>query len=115
LIIMTQPTMWKPGLSQELEGLLWLGGMGNYQNESHKVYYSSEALGKGMNLYNNTLLEICRMRQVECVDLSSILEKDTTVFFDDDHFNESGAKKVSTVLSTYILSHGLSRESIAAK
>lgn len=104
LIFMTQPTMWKPSLSKELEALLWMGGIGNYQTESHKVYYSSEALEKGMDKYNNILLEICRERQVECIDLSSILEKDTTVFYDDDHFNESGAKKVSTVLSNYILS-----------
>jgi lysophospholipase L1-like esterase len=104
LILMTQPSMWKSGLPENLEGLLWLGGIGDFQNKSGKVYYSAEALQKGIDKYNNTLLEICRERQVECIDLSSILEKDTTVFYDDDHFNESGAQKVSTALSSYILS-----------
>jgi hypothetical protein len=96
--------MWKPNMSKELDALLWLGGIGDFQNENGKVYYSAEALEKGMDQYNNTLLAVCRERQVECIDLSSILEKDTTVFFDDDHYNESGAQKVSRALSNYILS-----------
>lgn len=103
LILMTQPTMWRSHLPMELEGLLWLGGIGDYQNESGKVYYSVEALKKGIDKYNNTLLEICREREVECIDLSSSLEKDTTVFYDDDHFNEGGARKVATILSNYLL------------
>jgi hypothetical protein len=73
--------------------------------ESHPSYYSSEALATGMQKYNDTLLNICQERHLECVDLSSILVKDTTVFYDDAHFNESGARKVSIVLSNYILSH----------
>ncbi|TRZ53595.1 SGNH/GDSL hydrolase family protein [bacterium] len=104
LIFITQPTMWKPGLSEELNALLWLGGIGNFQKESGKAYYSSEALEKGMKKYNDTLRKICQERQVECIDLASILDKDTTVFYDDSHFNESGARKVSRILSNYILS-----------
>ena len=103
LIFMTQPTMWKSNLPVELEGLLWLGGIGNFMAESGKVYYSAGALEKGMDKYNSTLLSICRERQVECIDLSSILEKDTTVSYDDDHFNEGGARKVATILSNYLL------------
>lgn len=105
LIFITQPTLWKPDLSAELDALLWLGGIGDFQMESHPSYYSSEALATGMQKYNDTLLNICQERHLECVDLSSILEKDTTVFYDDAHFNENGARKVSIVLSNYILSH----------
>jgi hypothetical protein len=42
---------------------------------------------------------------VECIDLATTLEKDTTVFYDDVHFNESGAQKVSKTVSNYFLSH----------
>lgn len=104
LIFMTQPTIWKPGLSEELDSLLWLGGIGNFQVESGKPYYSVEALDKGITKYNEVLLNICKERGVECVDLS-YLEKDTTVFYDDVHFNESGARKVFMALVNYILSH----------
>lgn len=110
LIFLTHPTMWKPTMSKELEALLWLG----WSKDLH-VFYSSEALKEGMDKYNHTLLKICRERGVECIDLSSFLEKDTTVFYDDDHFNESGSKKVSTILSNYILNQGSTRKSIAAK
>jgi hypothetical protein len=86
LIFITQPTLWKPDLSADLDALLWLGGIGDFQMENHPS-------------------NICQKRHLECVDLASILQKDTTVFYDDVHFNESGARKVSEVLSIYFLSH----------
>src|SRR5262249_8176703 len=103
LIFMTQPTMWKPGLPQDLDALLWLGGIGDFQEEIGKPYYSAAALDKGMKAYNDTLLRVCQKRQIECLDLASMLEKDTTVFYDDAHFNESGPRKVPEPLSTYLL------------
>src|SRR5215510_916962 len=103
LIFMTQPTMWKTDLPQNLEALLWLGGIGDFQKESGKSYYSVTALEKAMKAYNDTLLRVCRERDQECLDLASILEKDTTVFYDDVHFNESGAQKVAEALSRRIL------------
>jgi hypothetical protein len=105
LIFITQPTLWKPDLSADLDALLWLGGIGDFQMENHPSYYSPEALATGIQKYNDTLLNICQKRHLECVDLASILQKDTTVFYDDVHFNESGARKVSEVLSIYFLSH----------
>ena len=105
LIFMTQPTLWKPELPKNLAALLWLGGIGDFQKVSGKPYYSVEALQKGMEAYNNVLLQICHQRELECIDLSSILEKDTSVFYDDVHFNESGARKVSNVLSKYMMNH----------
>jgi len=104
LIFITQPTMWKPGLSEELNSLLWFGGVGDFQRESGKPYYSVEALANGMKQYNDVLLRVCRQRGIECIDLA-YLEKDATVFYDDVHFNESGARKVSSVLASYFLAH----------
>ncbi len=104
LIFITQPTMWKPGLSEELNSLLWFGGVGDFQRESGKPYYSVEALANGMKQYNDVLLRVCRQRGIECIDLA-YLEKDATVFYDDVHFNESGAKKVASVLASYFLEH----------
>ncbi len=102
LIVMTQPTMWRSGLPQDLEDLLWLGGIGEFQKESGKPYYSVEALENGMEAYNDSLLQVCRERHIECLDLASILKKNTSVFYDDAHFNNSGARKVADVLSEYI-------------
>ncbi len=108
---MTQPVMWKPGLSKPLNDLLWLGGIGNFQQEEGKEYYSVEALAIGMRMYNENLLKTCQMRQVECFDLASLLPKDITVFYDDAHFNESGAEKVAEAIAQYILQHKPFKES----
>lgn len=101
-VLMTQPTMWRAGLPQDLDTLLWLGGVGDFQKEIGKPYYSVTALEKAINAYNDTLLRVCRERGIECLDLASLLEKDTTVFYDDVHFNESGARKVAAALSTFM-------------
>jgi lysophospholipase L1-like esterase len=103
LIFMTQPSLWKAGLPPELEALLWLGGIGDFQKETGKPYYSAAALEQGMTAYNDTLLRVCRARQVECLDLAAKLEKDASVFFDDVHFNENGARRVAAELSRYLL------------
>lgn len=105
LIFMTQPTLWRSDLPKNLVALLWLGGIGDFQKESGKPYYSVEALQEGMEKYNDVLRQICHQRDLECIDLSSMLEKDTSVFYDDVHFNENGARKVSNVLSKYLMSH----------
>jgi len=39
-----------------------------------------------------------------------MMEKDTTVFYDDAHFNESGARKVAEALSKYLLKRDPFRE-----
>jgi len=114
-ILATQPTLWRSDLPQNLDALLWLGGVGDFQEEVGKPYYSAAALEKGMKAYNDALLRVCRERRIECVDLASILEKDTTVFYDDVHFNESGARKVAEALSRYLLERGLFLEAQVAK
>jgi lysophospholipase L1-like esterase len=108
LIFLTQPSMWQADLPPELNNLLWFGaiggGLGN-QDIQAKAYYSTEALQAGMDRYNETLLNICQERQVECLDLAALLPKDTSVFYDDVHFNENGARQVAEHLTQYMLAH----------
>ena len=103
LIFLTQPTIWRADLPQDLDSLLWVGGIGDYQRQPGRPYYSAAALERGMKAFNDTLLRVCRERQIECLDLASALQKDTTVFYDDVHFNESGARKIAQTLSGYML------------
>lgn len=105
LIFLTQPTLWKAGLSPDLEALLWLGGVGDFQVESEHEYYSVEALAQGMDLYNAALVETCRKYQIEVIDLAAQLPKDTTVFYDDCHFNETGAEQVAQIIANYLIEH----------
>jgi lysophospholipase L1-like esterase len=105
LIFLTQPTLWKAGLSPNLEALLWFGGVGDFQAEPGHEYYSVEALAHGMDLYNATLVETCRKHQIEVIDLATQLPKDTTVFYDDCHFNETGAEQTAQIIADYLIQH----------
>ena len=105
VVLVTQPVLWRPDLPGELRSLLWMGGIGDFQAQSGKEYYSVKALSAAMKKYNETLLTVCRNREVECIDLASLLPKDTTIFYDDVHFNEGGARKTAVILADYLLQH----------
>jgi lysophospholipase L1-like esterase len=99
VVFLTQPAMWKDSLSKEIQNLFWFGGVGSYQAEMGNDYYSVEVLQKGMNIYNEILMKVCKKRNIECLDLASVLPKDTTIFYDDCHFNENGARIVAEFIT----------------
>lgn len=103
LILLTQPTMWGPGLPRELESLLWLGGIGEFQARPGQPYYAAEPLAEGLKRYNDAMLAVCKTEGLECIDLTH-LERDVSTYYDDFHFNENGAKKVARIVSTYLQS-----------
>lgn len=103
VIFLTTPCMWRSGLSPEDKNLIWTGGIGNYLGEKMEVYYSIEALAEGLKMYNDTLKDLCRTHNVECVDLEGQLPKDSSVFYDDAHFNEKGSRKVASIVSDYLI------------
>jgi hypothetical protein len=106
LILLTQPVLWDKDLDKSLEDLLLFGGTTrDFLQRGSDTYYSTRALAAAMDKYNDTLLSVCRTRQLECIDMASLLPKDTTVFYDDAHFNEPGAEKVASVITTYMLRH----------
>ena len=42
--------------------------------------------------------------KVDCLDLAAVLPKDTTIFYDDCHFNEHGAEVMAKELTRHLLS-----------
>ena len=96
-VFVTQPTMWREDLSAEEADLMWTGYIYNSTE-----FYSINALAEAMKRYNETLEETCASRGVDCLDLASMLPKDTTVFFDDMHFNEPGSRKVAETLAKHL-------------
>lgn len=108
VVFATQPALWRGDLPEDLEHLLWMGGIGRFQEESGHEYYSAGALASGMEAYNRTLLEVCRATPgAVCVDLAASLPRDTGAFYDDVHFNEAGSRRVAMVLAERILGIGL--------
>ncbi len=100
LVLVSQGTLYKDSMNSYENSLLWMGGVGNFQERNNCAYYSSRVLNKAMSDYNERL-KIFSVNKpgVKFVDLANQLAKDTSVFYDDCHFNENGAKKVAEVIS----------------
>lgn len=92
LVFVTQATMWKPDLEPEYEELMLTSG---FQN--NEAFYSTKALYGGMELFNERLKTVCKEQNIPCIDLQ--LPKTTESFYDDFHFNESGAKLTADQIS----------------
>jgi hypothetical protein len=103
LIFMTQPVLWKrEGVTPAEAETLMIGGVGRTLKES-TAYYSPQALAEGMARYNDVMKKVCQRRNVECVDLARELKSDLSVFYDDCHFNISGAEQVAQLLANHLL------------
>lgn len=98
-IFLTQPTVWRDDLPPEFLPLLWVGRIGEGRDAE---YYSVPVLATQMKMYNDTLLETCRERGVECFDLAARVPRDATVFYDDDHYNEGGAELVAELVAGFL-------------
>lgn len=99
IVFATQPFIYRADLPDEYEDLLWMGWAGERQPEPGQEYYSTAAMAEAYRRYNQTLLAFCREEAAECVDLEPRIPKDTTSFYDDIHFNDSGAEQVARVLA----------------
>lgn len=101
-LFLTQPTMWRENLNPEESSLLWFGWV---RRESQKPGYLSVAdLATAMGAFNQELLSVCTQDGLECFDLASKVPKDTSAFYDDAHFNESGVRIVADQLAGYLSS-----------
>ncbi|MGK0422208.1 MAG: lysophospholipase L1-like esterase [Polaribacter sp.] len=92
LIFVTQETMWKPDLEKKYEDLMVTSGFAN-----NEAFYSTKALYGGMEIFNQRLKMVCDQNNIAYVDLK--LPKTTESFYDDFHFNESGAELCSEQIS----------------
>ncbi len=102
LVLITQPSVWRPGMTAAEQERLWLGGVGDYQELPGQPYYSVDALADAMQRYNDVLVDTCRQRDVECLDLAAVLARSTDTFFDDVHFTEAGSAEVGRLVAAQL-------------
>ena len=95
ILLMTQPSIWRPGLSDAEKGQLWMGGVGDFREVPGSLYYEPEALERGMDAYNQRLLEVCRETSTPCLDLAKAVPKSADYFYDDEHFTDRGQELVA--------------------
>lgn len=92
LVFVTQATMWKPNLEPQYEDLMLTSGFAN-----NEAFYSTAAFYRGMEAFNERLKSVCKQQNIAYIDLQ--LPKTTESFYDDFHFNESGAELASDQIS----------------
>ncbi len=66
-------------------------------------FYSVSALAEAMSRVNTTLLEVCRERGIDCLDIAANLPRNSSVFYDDVHLTEEGARQFADRLSDFLL------------
>jgi len=91
LLLVTQPTMWRADLPKELDDLLW--------EQTNDAAYTTRVLAEMMAEYNKVLIEVAKETNTRYLDLANQLPADTTVFYDDCHFNDSGCNKVAEAIA----------------
>ncbi len=90
LIFLTQATLYHKNMPNALKALL--------TQYTETGAYTPEILEQVNLAYNKTLLDVSQEHSILCVDLASLLKKDTSVLYDDCHFNESGCEKLVNIL-----------------
>jgi lysophospholipase L1-like esterase len=104
LIFLTQPTLWREGLSPAEDASLWMGGPRFEKLAPGVDFYSVSALADGMARYNEVLLRVCRTRGVECIDVAGQLPREGAYYWDDAHYTVAGSQRVAQIVSEYLLS-----------
>jgi lysophospholipase L1-like esterase len=97
LVFVTQPSMWREGMSAAEQRFLVFGALVTLQPPPW-AYYTTGALGRAMARYNETLLDVCRIRHLDCVDAAPRVPRDTTALYDDVHFNANGSRLLARAL-----------------
>jgi|GEM_PF-827164 lysophospholipase L1-like esterase len=98
IIFINESAIWKDSMSEIEISKLWQGGIGKFQKESGHVYYSPKALRQGLEMYNQKLTSVCVSRGVHLIDIDSKLPHDLSVFYDDCHFTDEGAREIGNIV-----------------
>ena len=99
-LLLTQPVLWEDNMPDEHRKLCWMGFNGD-------VTYSPGDLEQMMSAYNAAMKGLADELGVPVVDAASVLPKDTSIFFDDCHFNVRGAERMAGLIADAIVQRGL--------
>lgn len=99
LVFINQAAIYRDSMNAFEQGLLWMGGKGDFQAEGRHYYYTTRALREGLQRYNDRLAVVCLANHIPLIDLARQLDPDTSVFYDDCHFHEAGAAKAAEIIA----------------
>lgn len=96
IIFLTQPMLYD-------DNEYWDGILGySFWLKRQKLSISACEYWKMLKLFNETLITICKKRNIPCFDLSSNIPHSTDYFIDCAHFSEAGAELVAKELFDFI-------------
>ena len=94
VLMLTQPTMYRKDLPEDLHKLITtVGGDGVAPSLGYQE--------QGLRAYNRTMLQLCRKEGIDCIDLDAKLPKNTSIFYDECHFNLTGCERVADILAEF--------------
>ncbi len=93
LVVITQPVLWRKNMNEEEIKISSYG-----KSIKNGQTYSDEAMAKGMNSFNKTLIEVANQNDFYVIDLAENFPKTGEVFFDHCHYNKTGSKLVSEIV-----------------
>ena len=93
LIFLTQPTIYSKNTPQDYDALTWAAG---------DFAYTALATYEANVAFNEVLRDFCEENAIACIDLANLLPKDTTVFYDECHFNSEGCHQIARTLANQL-------------
>jgi len=107
-VLVTQPALWRPDLTERETSLLWLGSAEGWPpTRPGGPYYSVRAMMEMLGMYNDALRHLAARDGIELVDLAKLVPSDLLTFYDDVHFNESGSRRVADAFARHFEERGL--------
>lgn len=89
LVFLTQPLLFGEGIDPRT-------GLDLVKYQFH--IFSGLQNSQKLELYNQTVRQVCVESQTQRIDLAKLLPKDSKYFFDDMHFSDTGCQKISEVI-----------------
>ncbi len=101
-LFLTLPALFKKGMPENEEKLLWIGQIPQKDSKEPFVYLTADEMRKMLTGFNNTLLETTRENNIEVLDLDAVISPRSDSFYDDWHFNEIGSERVAESVTQHI-------------
>lgn len=101
VVFITQGMLYKEQMLPEEEATLWFGSVDQnpFNSPPPDRYYSTRVMTKLMERYNQTMLDVCRERKAICIDIANQLPRTLDTYYDDVHFNVTGATRMAEVIA----------------
>jgi hypothetical protein len=100
LVLVSQPSLYSLSPGYDENEYLWMGGVGDYQNQPGCAYHPVSTLKSMMLDYNLQLKNFCTGKPgIKFIDVATGMNGDTSVMYDDCHFTEKGARRVAGTIS----------------